>query len=393
MTDSEYITTSSPERERFLAETDDPLISKKTIRALTKWTRERQPTEADKESYKQYDTYVWRKWVFMFCCVLVMFVTAGLACTIGPMNITFMETYETIWNHITNNIQNTAYDYTIIDLRTPRIIMAIAAGAGLAICGACMQSTLMNPLADPYTTGVSSGASFGATMAMLAGVTILGGKYYIVGNAFVFSLIPTALIVGLAKIKKSSPTTMIMAGIAVMYIFNAFTTVMMLMADPNDLQAVYEWQVGSVAKASWDDIMVSLCFVIPGTIIVMLLSKKLNVLSTGDDMASSLGVDASKLRTFMMILVALITASIVSFVGLIGFVGLVAPHMVRLFMGADNRYLVPASAMFGAALLVVSDLVGRVIIAPAVLQVGVITAFIGGPVFLWLLLRKNSNVW
>jgi iron complex transport system permease protein len=393
MTDSEYITTSSPERERFLAETDDPLISKKTIRALTKWTRERQPTEADKESYKQYDTYVWRKWVFMFCCVLVMFVTAGLACTIGPMDITFMETYETIWNHITNNIQNTAYDYTIIDLRTPRIIMAIAAGAGLAICGACMQSTLMNPLADPYTTGVSSGASFGATMAMLAGVTILGGKYYIVGNAFVFSLIPTALIVGLAKIKKSSPTTMIMAGIAVMYIFNAFTTVMMLMADPNDLQAVYEWQVGSVAKASWDDIMVSLCFVIPGTIIVMLLSKKLNVLSTGDDMASSLGVDASKLRTFMMILVALITASIVSFVGLIGFVGLVAPHMVRLFMGADNRYLVPASAMFGAALLVVSDLVGRVIIAPAVLQVGVITAFIGGPVFLWLLLRKNSNVW
>ena len=393
MTDSEYITTSSPERERFLAETDDPLISKKTIRALTKWTRERQPTEADKESYKQYDTYVWRKWVFMFCCVLVMFVTAGLACTIGPMDITFMETYETIWNHITNNIQNTAYDYTIIDLRTPRIIMAIAAGAGLAICGACMQSTLMNPLADPYTTGVSSGASFGATMAMLAGVTILGGKYYIVGNAFVFSLIPTALIVGLAKIKKSSPTTMIMAGIAVMYIFNAFTTVMMLMADPNDLQAVYEWQVGSVAKASWDDIMVSLCFVIPGAIIVMLLSKKLNVLSTGDDMASSLGVDASKLRTFMMILVALITASIVSFVGLIGFVGLVAPHMVRLFMGADNRYLVPASAMFGAALLVVSDLVGRVIIAPAVLQVGVITAFIGGPVFLWLLLRKNSNVW
>ncbi len=393
MTEAEYKTVSSPERERFLSETDDPLISKKTIGALRKWTNEREPTDADRESYRQYDAYVWRKWVFMFCCVLVMFVTAGLACTIGPMDITFMETYETIWNHITNNIQNAVYDYTIIDLRTPRIVMAIAAGAGLAICGACMQSTLMNPLADPYTTGVSSGASFGATMAMLAGVTILGGKYSIVGNAFIFSLIPTALIVGLAKIKKSSPTTMIMAGIAVMYIFNAFTTVMMLMADPNDLQAVYEWQVGSVAKASWDDIFVSCCFVIPGSIIVMLLSKKLNVLSTGDDMASSLGVDASRLRTFMMILVALITASIVSFVGLIGFVGLVAPHMVRLFLGADNRYLVPASAMFGAALLVVSDLVGRVIIQPAVLQVGVITAFIGGPVFLWLLLRKNSNVW
>ena len=230
-------------------------------------------------------------------------------------------------------------------------------------------------------------------MAMLAGFTILGGTYGIIGNAFVFSLIPTALIVGLAKIKKSSPTTMIMAGIAVMYIFNAFTTVMMLMADPNDLEAVYEWQVGSVARATWENIMVSASFVSVGIVIVMILSKKLNVLSTGDDMAASLGVNASQLRTLMMILVALVTARIVSFVGLIGFVGLVAPHVVRLFIGADNRYLIPASATFGAALLVVSDLIGRVVIQPATLQVGVITAFLGGPMFLWLLLRKNSNVW
>ena len=309
------------------------------------------------------------------------------------MNITFVETYETLWNHITGNITDVNFDYVIIDLRMPRIFMAIVAGAGLAICGAAMQSTLMNPLADPYTTGVSSGASFGATMAMLAGFTVVAGEYGLVANAFLFSLIPTALIVALAKIKKSSPTTMIMAGIAVMYIFNAFTTVMMLMADPNDLEAVYEWQVGSLSRASWEDITVSGLFVVSGSLVVMLLSKKLNVLSTGDDMAASLGVDTSKLRTFMMILVALVTASIVSFVGLIGFVGLVAPHVVRLFIGADNRYLVPASAVFGAALLMVSDLVGRVVIQPATLQVGVITAFIGGPVFLWLLLRKNSNVW
>ncbi len=372
---------------------NDPLVSAKTARALSKWMDIREESEEDRESYRQYDNYVWKKWIFMVACIVVMFVTAGLACTIGPMNITFVETYETLWNHITGNITDVNFDYVIIDLRMPRIFMAIVAGAGLAICGAAMQSTLMNPLADPYTTGVSSGASFGATMAMLAGFTVVAGEYGLVANAFLFSLIPTALIVALAKIKKSSPTTMIMAGIAVMYIFNAFTTVMMLMADPNDLEAVYEWQVGSLSRASWEDITVSGLFVVSGSLVVMLLSKKLNVLSTGDDMAASLGVDTSKLRTFMMILVALVTASIVSFVGLIGFVGLVAPHVVRLFIGADNRYLVPASAVFGAALLMVSDLVGRVVIQPATLQVGVITAFIGGPVFLWLLLRKNSNVW
>jgi iron complex transport system permease protein len=371
----------------------DPLISKKVLRALSKWTDEREQTKEDEESYHQYDTYIWRKWVFMAACIVVMVVTAGLATTIGPMDITFIETYETMWNHITGNITNDAFDYAICTLRMPRVVMGVVAGAGLAICGAAMQSTLMNPLADPYTTGVSSGASFGATLAMLAGFSIFGGRYDVIGNAFVFSLIPTALIVGLARVKKSSPTTMIMAGIAVMYIFNAFTTVMMLMADPNDLEAVYQWQVGSLAKASWDDIVVSLGITAIGAAIIMFLSKKLNVLSTGDDMANSLGVNAAQLRTIMMVLVALITAGIVSFTGLIGFVGLVAPHVVRLFIGADNRYLVPAAALFGGALLVVSDLVGRVIIQPAVLQVGVITAFLGGPMFLWLLLRKNSNVW
>ena len=371
----------------------DPLISKKVLRALSKWTDEREATKEDEESYHQYDTYIWRKWVFMAACIVVMVFTAGLATTIGPMDITFIETYETMWNHITGNITNDAFDYAICTLRMPRVVMGVVAGAGLAICGVAMQSTLMNPLADPYTTGVSSGASFGATLAMLAGFSIFGGRYDVIGNAFVFSLIPTALIVGLARVKKSSPTTMIMAGIAVMYIFNAFTTVMMLMADPNDLEAVYQWQVGSLAKASWDDIVVSLGITAIGAIIIMFLSKKLNVLSTGDDMANSLGVNAAQLRTIMMVLVALITAGIVSFTGLIGFVGLVAPHVVRLFIGADNRYLVPAAALFGGALLVVSDLVGRVVIQPAVLQVGVITAVLGGPMFLWLLLRKNSNVW
>ena len=256
-----------------------------------------------------------------------------------------------------------------------------------------MQSTLLNPLADPYTTGISSGASFGATMAMTLGLTVASGQYAIVLNAFLFSLIPMAAILTVARIKHASPTTMIMAGIAIMYVFNACTTVMMLWADPNDMDAVYEWQVGSVSKNSWKEIPLMLAVTVVGTVIMQLLSRKLNVLSTGDESARSLGMNVDQMRTVNLLVVSLMSAAIVSFTGMIGFVGLVAPHIARLFVGPDNRFLIPASAALGAALLVCADLLGRTVIAPSVLPVGVIMSFIGGPMFLWLMLRKKSRMW
>ena len=130
-----------------------------------------------------------------------------------------------------------------------------------------------------------------------------------------------------------------------------------------------------------------------GCLISMFLSRELNLLSTGDENARSLGIDADKMRILCFLVVALVSAAIVSFTGLIGFVGLVAPHMVRLFIGADNKYLIPASAFFGAALLIISDIIGRVVMSPTIIQVGVITAFLGGPVFLWLIVRKDTKVW
>lgn len=371
---------------------DDHTLSPKVRRAVRKWDSPIE-TEELKESFESYHSYVLRKWIFMIACIVICIVTMGYTLTVGSYNIGFFETYSILWEHITGNVTDAMKDMIIVDYRMPRIIGGIIAGSSLAVAGAAMQSTLMNPLADPYTTGVSSGASFGATMAMVLGVSIGSGSLTIVLNAFIFSLVPTAIIVMFARMKASSPTVMIMAGIAVMYIFNAMTTVMMLMADPNDLQAVYEWQVGSLGRMTWDGVPVMVGVTVIGVIIVQFLSKKLNVLAAGDDMANSLGVSANNLRTIIMIVVALMAAAIVSFTGLIGFVGLVVPHVVRLFIGADNRYLIPASATFGAALLILADLVGRVVIAPATLQVGVITAFLGGPMFLWLILRKKSKLW
>jgi iron complex transport system permease protein len=256
-----------------------------------------------------------------------------------------------------------------------------------------MQSVMKNPLADPYTTGISSGAGFGATLAITLGLTLVGGNYSIVINAFVFALVPMAIMLAVGKLKGASPTMMIMAGIAVMFIFNSFSTVLKLHADPDALARLYSWTVGTVADCQWNEIVIMAVVVIAGVFLTQMFSRKLNILATGDDTAKAMGLDVENLRILLLLIISLVVATVVSFTGLIGFVGLVAPHVCRIFVGADNRYLIISSAMFGAVLLEVADFVGRTVIAPATLQVGVVTAFIGGPMFLYLILRQKKASW
>lgn len=335
--------------------------------------------------------------LLILICVAICLITAGVAIVTGEYDIGFFESYRILFDHIMGNIGTDRVsmikDFIVWDLRLPAIIVAILAGIGLATSGAAMQSTLRNPLADPYTTGISSGAAFGATIAIVYFGGVATGNATTVAFAFFFSLIPTALIVSLSVTKKVSPVSMIMAGIAVMYIFNAITTMIKLWADPNDLEAIYIWSVGSFSMIRWDDLPMMAAVSLTGSLAIFLVSNKLNILASGDECAKSMGIDASKMRIICLIIVSLVTASIVSFTGIIGFVGLVAPHVVRLFIGSDNKFLIPASAAFGAALLLVSDLVGRTIIAPSVIQVGVITSFIGGPLFLYLVIRQKKEVW
>lgn len=357
------------------------------------------PSDGTDDMDSGYRRYIALKWVLIVACIAVCFVVAGLAVTVGEYPVGFGESYWTIWNHIFGYVPTDhsdplyILDHVVWDLRLPRIIIGIVAGAGLAVAGATMQSTLKNPLADPYTTGISSGAAFGATIAICYGTGIIGSGGSIVVNAFVFALIPTALIAVISVTKKVSPVSMILAGIAVMYIFNAMTTVMKLWANPDDLASVYRWEVGSFEGLDWGDVPIMTAVTAVGSLFLLLVSSKMNVLSTGDENAKALGIDASKLRMVCLVVVTLVTASIVSFTGVIGFVGLVAPHVVRIFIGSDNRYLIPASMALGAALLLVADLVGRTVIAPAVLEVGVVTAFIGGPLFLYLVIRQKREAW
>ncbi len=351
----------------------------------------------DREIDAGYRRFTFRKYAAIIVCIVATVIAAGLAITYGPYDISFLEVYQIIWDHIMHGVPEDPLDYmrdhVVCNIRMPRVVVAIIAGFGLAVAGAVMQSTLKNPMADSYTTGVSSGAAFGATLSIVAGFTLFSSQFGMLVNAFVFSLAPTAVIILVSKLRNVSSTSMILAGLAVMYIFNACTTVLKLWAEPDALASLYRWQVGSLNNMIWGNVPVMLAVTTIGSIAVLLLSNKINILSSGDESAKSLGVNAQNLRVICLAIVSLITASIVSFTGTIGFVGLVAPHIVRLFIGSDNRFLIPASGAFGALLLLVSDFIGRTVIAPAVLEVGVITAFIGGPMFLYLIIRQKREAW
>ena len=372
---------------------DDPILGQSVAESIRNW---KAPLEEDaglaatKEQQRRKKAY---KIGFIALCLAVTLIVSAIAITYGAANIGFLECYEIIYNHLFGTVSDDLKDRIIFDLRMPRVVAAIFIGSALAVCGVVLQSVLRNPLADPYTTGVSSGASLGAVLAMIAGIELVSYEWNLIAMAFMFSLIPLGVMVAISRFKNSSPTTMIMAGIGIMYIFNAVTTLLMLLSDPQDLAGVYRWQVGTLDLITKNDLTPIIIVTIVGLILMQLITRKLNVLSTGDENAKGMGLDVEKTRITCLILVGIVTATAVSFTGMIGFVGLVVPHIVRIFIGADNRFLLPASAALGSTVLVIADLIGRWALAPTILQVGVIMSFFGGPLFLWLIIRRNNSLW
>lgn len=357
---------------------------------------------ASRERIKeQYERFIGRKIIFILFCVALTVLVAGVSATLGSYEITVPDVYAIIWKGLLEFASKLHISYDdnkemiiVWNLRLPRITMAIIAGFGLAVAGTIMQGILRNPLASPYTLGIASGAGFGAALAILMGVGFITmGEYLIIGNAFLFSLIPTFVILALTRYKGATPETMILAGIAMSYIFSAATTLMEYFADPEAVKEVVFWMVGDLDKAKWGNILPTFSIVVFCFIPLMLKSWDMNLLSAGDETAKSLGVDVERTRILLLIIASLMTSVIICFTGTIGFIGLVAPHMCRMVIGGDNRFLIPASGIFGGALLLSADTIARRIIAPVILPVGVITSFMGGPLFLYLIMRRRSEYW
>jgi len=353
------------------------------------------PTVTRNKVKEEYKKFIGRKVFFISFFILLTILLCGISISLGPLKFSVLEVYATILDKffpIFFDVPELA-PIVVWNIRITRVIMGALAGAGLAIAGAEMQGILRNPLASPFTLGISAGAGLGAALAIIAGVGFVGGGLLLVGNAFLFSLIPSFVIVGLARFKRATPETMILAGIAMTYIFSAVSSLLHYFSEAEELKDVIVWLMGSLGRATWSNLSIISLVLVVCLPPLMWKSWDLNVMGAGDETAKSLGINVERTRIFIMMVASLLTAVIVCFTGIIGFIGLVAPHITRICIGGDNRFVIPASGAFGAAFLVGADIIAREVVAPVIIPVGIITSCVGGPLFLYLIIKRKREYW
>lgn len=344
---------------------------------------------------EQYRQYTGRKVLFFLALMLAIAFLAGVAVTLGSAEICIMDVYSSILaRFFPGHFHSTAFtDMIVWDLRLHRVLMSIVAGMGLGVAGAVMQGILKNPLASPFTLGISSAAGFGAALAIILGAGIVAGSWLVIGNAFIFALLSAFAVYGLAKYKGISNETMILAGIAIMYLFSALTSLLQYGGKSEEVHEVVFWMMGSLGRSSWETVGMVITILVLCLPYLIIKSWDLNALGAGDETAQSLGVNVERTRVIYMMLSSLITASIISFTGTIGFIDLVSPHITRMAIGGDHRFLLPGSALVGALLLLAADTTARTILAPEILPVGIMTALLGVPFFVYLFMRRKKEFW
>ncbi|MFI6476737.1 FecCD family ABC transporter permease [Nonomuraea sp. NPDC050663] len=276
-------------------------------------------------------------------------------------------------------------------IRFPRVVLALMIGAALAVAGAGMQGVFGNPLAEPGVIGVSSGAAVGAVGAIVLGFSALGG-WSITVAAFVGGFVATVAVYALARNGgRTEVVTLVLTGVAVNAVAGAVVGIFTFVADDNELRSITFWSLGSVGGASWTVVAAMAPFALVGLVAMPFFSKALDLLALGERSARHLGVDTERVRIVVIGLAALLTGAGVAAAGIIGFVGLVVPHLIRLVAGPSHRILIPASALAGGSVMLLADLAARMVVIPAELPIGVLTALLGGPFFLWLLRRTRRE--
>jgi iron complex transport system permease protein len=283
------------------------------------------------------------------------------------------------------------YQDILLQIRVPRVIMAAVVGSSLAVAGAVFQGLFRNPMADPYVIGISSGAALGAVFAMLGGFSLaLGGFGAVPLFAFLGGIVTITLVYSMARVGRAVPVmTLLLAGIAVSAFLSALVSLLTYFAGEKLHQVIF-WMMGGLGGATWQQVKVMVPYAFSGYICVSVFSRELNAMLLGEETASHLGVNTERVKKILLVGASLMVAAAFSTSGIIGFVGLVVPHFVRLLAGPDHRFLLPASALLGGILLIATDTLARVIIAPSELPVGIITALIGAPMFVYLLKKRRK---
>ncbi len=347
------------------------------------------------EEVKKYARYKRRKARVGLFLLAALFAVAVLSVCVGAVHLSIGQVIDALMRH-----GDKMREIIIWNIRLPRVFAAIIAGMGLALAGCVMQCVLRNPLASPFTMGVSQGAGFGAAFAIIflgAGSAysavlpaILNNPYTVVIFAFLGSLAGISMILLLARFARLTPQAMVLAGIAMGTLFSAATMLLQYFAEDVKVASVIFWTFGDMGRAGRTDVLIMLLITIPAVIYFMLNRREYNVLESGEETAKALGVNTERLRLAGILFASLITSVSVAFLGIIGFVGLIAPHMMRRVVGADHRYLIPITAIFGGLLLLVADTISRTVLSPVVLPVGILTSFMGVPLFMYLILQKRK---
>ena len=342
----------------------------------------------------EYNRYIGRKTAANAAGFVLLLILLVISISVGAVPIPIGEVIRTLFRAGGSR----QWEVIIFNIRLPQALAAVVAGAGLAVSGVSMQSILRNPLGSPFTLGIANAAAFGAAFSVMilgsgamsssrANPVSINNPYLTTLAAFLACLAATGVILAISRIKRASAEVMVLAGVALGSLFAAGTMFLQYFADDVQLAAMVFWTFGDVGRASWRELALISAVTTGASVFFAANRWNYNAIDSGDETARGLGVRVERVRLLGMVVASLVTAVIIAFVGVIGFVGLICPHMVRRLIGDDHRFLIPGTVIAGGLLLLAADTVARTVMAPHVLPVAILTAFMGAPVFIYLLIK------
>lgn len=339
---------------------------------------------------ERYQQQLAKKWIILTVLFAACLFSFCLDISTGPSMLKFSDVLKGLF---TPDEVTKGTSIIIWKVRMPYAVMAVLVGMALSLAGAEMQTILNNPLASPFTLGVSAAASLGAGLAIILGISIpfLSENWVVSANAFIFAFGSVLLLQALARWRGAGVDVLVLFGIALVFTFNALVALLHFIATPEALQQLVFWNMGSLARANWDKVQVLavvVAIIIPFS---MLCCWKMTALRLGEDLAQSFGINVKRLRFFSMLRISFLSATAVAFVGTIGFIGLVGPHIAKMLIGEDHRYWFPASLLTGALVMSLASVASKLIVPGTLVPVGVVTALVGIPVFVYLIIRKGKK--
>lgn len=345
---------------------------------------------------KIYERRAFIKIAVLFFSLLILGGLMIFSIVIGTADVTPIQVSKSLFNGILGvwptEPSALRHQKIILTMRLPRVLLGLLGGMSLSISGTVMQGITRNPLVSPFTIGLSSAAAFGASLSIILGVgfyphTPMG----IVLNAFLMCMACATLVYSISQKMELNPEALILTGVALNYLFRALTSTLQFMANENSLSNSIHWAFGSLNNASWVQAIVLLVVFLICFVLLMFKSLSLNAMASGqDEFVKSLGIHPGRTRKYIGFLAVILTATVISFTGIIGFVGLVSPHIARMLIGNDHRFLIPASGILGGILLLLADTIGRTLLSPVVIPVGIVVSYIGVPLFVNLLLARRK---